>query len=433
MSSAGLAAQPFGQDDLLLVAARQGGYRVGEPAVPQPQPLGPVGGERALGAGPDEAALPQPGQRGERHVLLDRHVHDQALLAPVLRHVADPGRHRGRGRPLAEFRAADGHLSGVVAVDPEDGPRHLAAARAHQARQRDDLPRPHVQRDVDEHSLPGQALHPQHLVPGLAAFPGRALRHVPAHHGAHQVVGGQAGQLAGQHRSAVAHHGDALADLEDLLQPVRDEQHRGPGRPQRADHVEKPCDLGGGQRGGRLVHHDDPGLKRERLGDLHDLLVGDGQPAGDPARVELDAQPLEQGSGLRPHEPAVDAPGGQQRLAPHEDVLGHREVGEQGWFLIDDGDAGRLGGGRPGEDGGLALDEQLALIRLVHPGQHLHHRRLAGPVLPHQGVRLTAVEVDRGVHDRAHRAECLRGMHQREQGLAQGWRAKCAGRPRRAR
>ena len=124
-----------------------------------------------------------------------------------------------------------------------------------------------------------------------------------------------------------------------------------PAGPQRAHHVEQPGHLGGGQRGGRLVHHDDPGLQRQRLGDLDDLLVGDGQPAADPARVERARRAgSNRAAAVGPHPAPVDAPAGQQRLAAHEDVLGHGQVGEQGRFLVDDRDA-RRPGRRPGRAG----------------------------------------------------------------------------------
>ena len=44
------------------------------------------------------------------------------------------------------------------------------------------------------------------------------------------------------------------------------------------------------QRRGRLVHHDHARLRRERLRDLDDLLVGDREPARDAVGVELDAE-----------------------------------------------------------------------------------------------------------------------------------------------
>ena len=46
------------------------------------------------------------------------------------------------------------------------------------------------------------------------------------------------------HDLAVAHHGDRLADGEDLLEAMRDEQHGGAALGQRADDAEQPLDLG---------------------------------------------------------------------------------------------------------------------------------------------------------------------------------------------
>jgi hypothetical protein len=187
--------------------------------------------------------------------------------------------------------------------------------------------------------------------------------------------------------------------------PARCSTCRRAVRPQRADHLEQPGDLGGGQRGRGLVHDDDPCLQRQRLGDLHDLLVGDGQPAADPARVQPHAEPPEQRGRLAAHPPPVDAPPRPQWLPAHEDVLRDGQVGEQGRFLVDDRDPGVLGGRRAVQGDRRAVDEHLALVRLVHPGQHLHHRGFARAVLAEQRVRLPRVQVGRPVHHGAHRAK----------------------------
>ena len=97
-----------------------------------------------------------------------------------------------------------------------------------------------------------------------------------------------------QHVAAVAHHGDALAEREDLLEAVRDEEHRVAARAQRLDDAEQPLDLGRRERRGRLVHHDHARVRRQRLGDLDQLLVGDREPAREPVRVEPDAELVEQ-------------------------------------------------------------------------------------------------------------------------------------------
>ena len=54
------------------------------------------------------------------------------------------------------------------------------------------------------------------------------------------------------------------------------------------------CDLGVVERGGRLVHDQDLGVERQRLGDLDHLLPGHGEAADELPRVERQVQPVEQ-------------------------------------------------------------------------------------------------------------------------------------------
>ena len=383
MSSAGLAAEPFGQDDLLLVAARQHGHRVGEPAVLEPQPLGPVGGERPFGRGPDEAALPQPGQRGERHVLLDRHVHDQALLAPVLRHVADPGRHRGRGRRLAQLlcraRSPCRRRSGRCRRWP--APPRCGPSRPGPPARRSPPPAPRSEMSVNTPSRVRRSTRSTSS-PGWPRSPA--------------VRCGMSRPTMARTRSSAVRPASSLAST---VLPSRITVTRWQISKTSSSRCEMNSTAAPSARSARTTSNSratsaadsaavGSSITMTRASSESALAISTicwsamDSPRADPARVELHAQPLEQGRGLRPHEPAVDPPAGQQWLTPHEDVLGHREVGEQGRFLVDDGDAGRLGGGRAGEHDGLAVDEQLALIRLVHPGQHLHHASTCPPRSP---------------------------------------------------
>ena len=119
------------------------------------------------------------------------------------------------------------------------------------------------------------------------------LGKIAADHRADEVVGGQAGQLARQHEAPVAQDGHALAEREDLLEPVRDEEDGDARLAQRRRDAEQALDLDRRQGGGRLVHHDHPRVERQRLGDLDELLLGDREPARDPIRVERHAEALE--------------------------------------------------------------------------------------------------------------------------------------------
>ena len=62
------------------------------------------------------------------------------------------------------------------------------------------------------------------------------------------------------HGRAVAHDRDPVAEREDLLEPVADEDDGRAAVAQPAGDVEEPLDLRRGQRRGRLVHDDDPRL-----------------------------------------------------------------------------------------------------------------------------------------------------------------------------
>ncbi len=187
-----------------------------------------------------------------------------------------------------------------------------------------------------------------------------------------------------------------------------DEQHRRTLFAQGADDAEEAGDLAAGEGGGRLVHDQDPGVEGQRLGDLHDLLVGDGQAAGRPVGVEVDAEPLHQGRRGRVGGLVVDPAEGAPGPAAHEDVLGDRQVGEERGFLVDHGDAGVAGVAGAVEDDGLAVEQHLTGVRPVHSGEGLDQRRLARAVLTGEGVHLAGQQLQGDVPQGAYGAEGLR-------------------------
>ena len=103
---------------------------------------------------------------------------------------------------------------------------------------------------------------------------------------------------------AVAEDGGAVAQLEHLVEPMADEQHRDAASPQVPDDREQALDLVRRERRGRLVEDQDARLERQRLGDLDELLVGHRQAADRRADIELDVELLEQ----RLRRPARGAP-----------------------------------------------------------------------------------------------------------------------------
>jgi hypothetical protein len=89
-------------------------------------------------------------------------------------------------------------------------------------------------------------------------------------------------------QATVAHDGDPLADLVDLLQMMRDEQERHACSLQSAMCSKQMPDLARLEPCRRLVHDDETAALPKRAGDLEQLPLADGQLAG--ALVDIDVQ-----------------------------------------------------------------------------------------------------------------------------------------------
>ena len=88
-----------------------------------------------------------------------------------------------------------------------------------------------------------------------------------------QVAGrGRLGVEVHRRGPAVLEHRDPVADVADLLEPVRDVDDRDALRGQVADDPEQVGHLVVGQHRARLVHDEQPGVLGQRPGHAHDLL-----------------------------------------------------------------------------------------------------------------------------------------------------------------
>jgi hypothetical protein len=161
------------------------------------------------------------------------------------------------------------------------------------------------------------------------------------------------------------------------------------------------------QRRGRLVHDQHPGVVRQRLGDLDHLLLGDGEFAHAPPRIERQFQPLDEGAGAVV-EGAVVEQRAAARLPADEDVLRDRQVGHQVELLVDDADAELLRMAWAGDAYGLAVEQEFARVRRVDARKQLHERRLAGAVLSDEGEHLAVAQVETHVLQRPYPWEALR-------------------------
>ena len=127
-----------------------------------------------------------------------------------------------------------------------------------------------------------------------------------------------------------------------------------------------------------------------------------------PRAVDADVQLVEELASLLRHPRTVELP---QRptheLAPEEHVHIDRLAVREREILVDDLDPVplRLAGAREADR--LAVQDDLAGGRLVHAGDQLHERRLAGAVVADERDDLTGIDIERDLLERDHRAELL--------------------------
>jgi hypothetical protein len=207
---------------------------------------------------------------------------------------------------------------------------------------------------------------------------------------------------------AVPHHGDAIAEPEDLFELVRDVDQRDAPRPQPVERREQVRRLPPGQGGGRLVQDEDAAIEGQGARDLQELLLGRAERGHFRFRAHRDVQIVQQGSRPLPHLALAQPAEAARQLAAGEDVLGRAEVREEEHLLVDHPDPPVEGGARAVQVEWLPVPGELAGIGTDDAGQDAHQRGLARAVLADEGMRLPLLHREGDVAQRAHRAERLR-------------------------
>ncbi len=287
----------------------------------------------------------------------------------------------------------------------------------------DDLPSAYAEGHVRELAVAADAvdLEQWRLVGQRGRTPGEHRRHGASGHqrdelGRRRVARGQVRRDG----AAVLEHREPVADAADLLEPVRDVDDRRAGRAQVLDDPEQAVDLVGVEHGGRLVHHDDAGIARQRAGHRHDLLAGGREAADLAGRADLGmSEPAEELSCRAVHV-AVAGDAAAGLLVPEVDVVGDAQPVDQVELLVDRGDPGRQRGLRVGERDRLAVPQDRPLVDVVRAGQDLDQRGLAGAVLAEQAVHLARAYDEVDTVEGAYARELLDDAAHLEQGLWHG-------------
>src|SRR5699024_2078080 len=108
--------------------------------------------------------------------------------------------------------------------------------------------------------------------------------------------------------------------------------------------------------------------------------------------IEIRAESVDQFSWFCAHCASVDPPELGYGLAPHEDVLGDRQVGKERRLLVDDRDSCALRFGCRGEIHRFAIEDEIPGIALIEACDDLHQSGFARAVLADERVDRTAVD-----------------------------------------
>ncbi|MND74977.1 hypothetical protein D3C80_665850 [compost metagenome] len=206
---------------------------------------------------------------------------------------------------------------------------------------------------------------------------------------------------------AVAQHRHPIGDLLHFRQTVRNIKHGHALRPDVADDIQECVGLDGRQARGRLVENHHTMWHQQNAGNLHQLPLRNRQAADDGVGIDRAAEIANGLAGAVAHGAVVHNRTFTQ-FSTEIDVLRHRQIRRQQYFLMHENDAAMFGIHRPAERNGCAIDEDFTARRLFIARQQLHQRRLAGAVLADDGVHLAGAHRDLYILQNLNRPEGFR-------------------------
>ncbi len=421
---AGMGEEPFGEDDLLLVAAREVVHAFGDVVIPDVQrleyPPGLVLFPRTL----DDAIGKNAIKRRHRGVFVQAHPERQALRRAILGDEAKPCPERRVRVADVQRGAVQGHAAAGRARDAEDGLGQFCPARADKAEKPENLPLPELERNIPHELSPRQVLHvEQNMICRMVRRPVVDVAQIPADHHPDEDVGVDFRDVLRADVFAVPEHRHPVGDGEDFVELVGDEDDSHAVGLELPHDVEERPGLLDGEGGRRLVHEEDADVfPRERLGDFHNLAFGDGEGldfrvGGDVPRLEVVEKAACRIVGFFPvHQPPFCREGG----VFEKDVFRHGQIGEEAQFLMDDRHPVFLrDGGVPASDV-FAVQKHLAGIGLIDSGDGAEQRGLSRAVLAQEGVYFPRPEREIDVPERLHAGKAFGDLAHFEDVLGHG-------------
>ena len=173
------------------------------------------------------------------------------------------------------------------------------------------------------------------------------------------------------------------------------------------------------KRTGGLVHHDDPGLRAERGGDLDQLLLPGGEFADGPVDIDVRLDLREHLPGSFPHQAAIQPACGVGKFSKAK-ILRHGQVRAEGQLLVHDGDSKSAGRQWIGGFDAPAFEDDFTGIGDMDSGKDFSQRALTRAVLAHQRMAAAGGDIERHAVQRLDAGKRLGDVAEREEGHACG-------------
>ena len=313
--------QPLGHDQLLLIAATEMSCRLLWAREFHAHGLD-IGFKRGLLCLPTQHAFAHVLiQVGQPEVVSAGMLQHEPLKLAVFGEQAD-----ARGDGLSRRFQAEGlpiqfNGPGIPLVRTEKQSGQFRSAGTHQASQGQDFSPSGFQGNSLDGRASREARGLETYCPGLGFALGEFLIQGATDHAFDQAFPSALidGKRPGM--GAIAQHHHPIGDLKDFIQAMTDVNH--PQTPLAAlvNDGKETLDLAGGQYGRRFVQHQDPCFQAQGPGNLHRLLLRNGQTLAGSVRIKVHPQFLQQFGGTLALSHVLDDAMLEDLLA-QEDVLG---------------------------------------------------------------------------------------------------------------
>ena len=197
-----------------------------------------------LGPAVDDAEpAAEPAQDRQRLVRPDRELEHEPLVVAVLGQQRDAKLQGLAGRARSNRAAVEADLAARGPGDAEQHLGDLRAAGADQTEEAQDLARPQIEAHLLDEARAGQAAHAQHRRPDRRRFLREKGGEVAADHVSDRLLRRQCRGRAGDDASARAQDRHVIADAQDLIDEMADEQNRDALLLEPQDDLEQPVHL----------------------------------------------------------------------------------------------------------------------------------------------------------------------------------------------